>query len=69
MQGLLDESLTTIALILSNKFVAGINEEVDEFHVKLKTLQATLDEWLVLQASVCVCVCERERERERVLIH
>jgi hypothetical protein len=51
IQGLLDESLTTIALILSNKFVAGINEEVDEFHVKLKTLQATLDEWLVLQAS------------------
>ena len=51
IQGLLDESLTTIALILSNKFVAGINEEVDEFHGKLKTLQATLDEWLVLQAS------------------
>ena len=49
IQACLDESMTTMAAILSNRFVAGILEEVDAFHLKLKTLQATMDEWLSLQ--------------------
>jgi len=41
--------MTTITAILSNRYVAGIREEVEAFNLKLTTLQGTMDEWLSLQ--------------------
>jgi dynein heavy chain len=34
-----------------NRFVAGIQEEVETFYSKLKILQATMDEWLSVQRN------------------
>lgn len=46
---LLDESLTRLQKMLSNKFVGRYRTEVEVFHRKLQYLESMMDEWMELQ--------------------
>jgi len=46
---LLDESLTRLQKMLSNKFVGRYRTEVDVFYRKLQYLESMMDEWMELQ--------------------